>query len=62
MVSHLKRKYIHCLDELAILHRNQASVIELQNENMEYKKELEKQAKLLEQLQQNQLKLQELLK
>ena len=58
----LKQKYIACLDELAILHRNQADVIELKNENENYKKELAKQAELLEQLQQNQLKLQELLK
>ena len=60
--STLKQKYIHCLDELAILHKNQSNIVELQNENLAYKKELAKQAELLEQLQQNQLKLQELLK
>ena len=60
--SSLKQKYMACLDELAILHRNQANVIELKNENESYKKELVKQGELLKQLQQNQLKLQELLK
>ena len=60
--SVLKQKYIHCLDELAILHKNQSNLVELQNENLAYKKELQKQAELLAQLQQNQLKLQELLK
>ena len=60
--SVLKQKYIACLDELAILHKNQSNLIELKNENENYKKELAKQAELLAQLQQNQLKLQELLK
>ena len=58
----LKEKYIHCLDELAILHKNQANLIELKNENEAYKRELESQGELLKELQRNQLRLQELLK
>ena len=58
----LKQKYISCLDALTILHRNQASLVELKNENEAYKKELQKQGEILAELQRNQQRLQELLK